>query len=269
MCNASNHPPGCNCGWGGVWYGSGGGDGFAHWLFNKPKAERKTGFQVATMSDLSGSVTSPNTTCPVCGAAVYYYESAYGGKVYFDELGPPWPKHPCTTREAISSPRSSAGKWSSEGWMPLKDVTITERPDVTGLYSATGVSLGKRISINFRSNQVVMADVFRYRLNEPGVFELSILDYNAIKMNWLVWSGMAAVDPTRYTGNLVCSVIHSHPQSVNKERPNSSVLKKPEMPKCPACSSHVKQERMAAHLERVHKVILISVCGEVTGRMFL
>jgi len=153
--------------------------------------------------------------------------------------------------------------------MPLKDVTITEKPEVTGLYTATGVSLGKRISINFRSNKVVMADVFRYRLKEAGKFELSILDYDAIKMTWLVWSGIAAVDPTCFTGNLVCSVIHSHPKPVNKERPNSSVHKKPEMPRCPACSSHVKQERMAAHLERVHKIFLISVDGVVTGRMIL
>jgi hypothetical protein len=40
----------------------------------------------------------PNATCPVCGERVFYYESPYGGRVFFDELGPPWPKHPCTDR---------------------------------------------------------------------------------------------------------------------------------------------------------------------------
>ncbi len=38
----------------------------------------------------------PNARCPVCGAAVYFWSNAAGSRVYFDEMGPPWPKHPCT-----------------------------------------------------------------------------------------------------------------------------------------------------------------------------
>ena len=37
----------------------------------------------------------PNATCPVCRAAVYFYKNEAGSRVYFDEMGPPWPKHPC------------------------------------------------------------------------------------------------------------------------------------------------------------------------------
>ncbi len=37
----------------------------------------------------------PNARCPVCGAEVYFYANAQGSRVYFDEMGPPWPKHPC------------------------------------------------------------------------------------------------------------------------------------------------------------------------------
>lgn len=37
-----------------------------------------------------------NALCPICGADVYFYENEFGSKVFFDELGPPWPKHPCT-----------------------------------------------------------------------------------------------------------------------------------------------------------------------------
>jgi hypothetical protein len=48
---------------------------------------------------LFASFTDPNATCPVCGARVFYYESPYGGRVFFDQLGPPWPKHPCTDSE--------------------------------------------------------------------------------------------------------------------------------------------------------------------------
>jgi hypothetical protein len=34
------------------------------------------------------------TYCPVCGRGVYFVEYN-GGCVWLDELGPPWPKHPC------------------------------------------------------------------------------------------------------------------------------------------------------------------------------
>jgi len=39
---------------------------------------------------------NPNAICPVCGEDVYYIEFWNGGRVFFDELGPPWPKHLCT-----------------------------------------------------------------------------------------------------------------------------------------------------------------------------
>jgi hypothetical protein len=38
----------------------------------------------------------PNASCPVCGASVFYYQNEHGSRVFFDELGWPWPKHPCT-----------------------------------------------------------------------------------------------------------------------------------------------------------------------------
>jgi hypothetical protein len=38
----------------------------------------------------------PNANCPVCGDPVFFYQNQFGSKVYFDELGKPWPKHPCT-----------------------------------------------------------------------------------------------------------------------------------------------------------------------------
>ena len=50
------------------------------------------------------SYTVPNATCPVCGETVFYYQSPNGGRVFFDDLGWPWPKHPCTDN------KRSAGK---------------------------------------------------------------------------------------------------------------------------------------------------------------
>lgn len=85
-CNAWNHSSNCSCGWGGGnGYGGNGGvrifDGFVWRLDRRPTAD---------------SFVNPNAICPVCGARVYFYQSPFGGRVFFDHLGPPWPKHPCT-----------------------------------------------------------------------------------------------------------------------------------------------------------------------------
>lgn len=42
------------------------------------------------------SYVNPNAHCPRCGVPVFFYQSPDGGRVFFDDLGWPWPKHPCT-----------------------------------------------------------------------------------------------------------------------------------------------------------------------------
>jgi len=50
------------------------------------------------------SYVNPNARCPVCGERVYFYQSPNGGRVFFDDLGWPWPKHRCT-----DNPKSQTG----------------------------------------------------------------------------------------------------------------------------------------------------------------
>lgn len=124
-CNAHNHPPNCQCGWGGDTGGgysyargasSSSADGF-DWTRSRP----------ATLE----SFINPNARCPVCGADVFYYRSPYDGRVFFDALGPPWPKHPCTdtgrggfgigtVQRAFSTrPRIAPLRASPWDWQPL------------------------------------------------------------------------------------------------------------------------------------------------------
>lgn len=42
------------------------------------------------------SYLNPNARCPLCGAIVFYYQSPTGGRVFFNNVGWPWEKHPCT-----------------------------------------------------------------------------------------------------------------------------------------------------------------------------
>lgn len=45
----------------------------------------------------------PNSRCPRCGQAVWFFRNSSGGCAYFDELGKPWPKHPCMDSRAVAN----------------------------------------------------------------------------------------------------------------------------------------------------------------------
>lgn len=103
-CNAWNHPDDCDCGWGGDT-----GDGHV-W----PPAP-------AAQTQFSDGFVNPNARCPVCEKSVFYYESEHGGKVWFDELGPPWPKHPCMASRSASI--SSYGEFLEFTGTPMSPTT--------------------------------------------------------------------------------------------------------------------------------------------------
>jgi len=49
-------------------------------------------------SDSGVPFTHP-TICPICGAFIFFHTNGNGDVVFFDELGPPWPKHPCLSSD--------------------------------------------------------------------------------------------------------------------------------------------------------------------------
>lgn len=127
MCNAHNHPPGCTCGWGGDGHIGSGGGGTGGALYS-------SALGAPSHFTALSSFTDPNARCPVCGAPVFFYRSPDGGRVFFDEIGPPWPKHPCTDSGAAywSAPiwvgKIGTGpySWQEDGWKPLFLVQIDE-----------------------------------------------------------------------------------------------------------------------------------------------
>jgi hypothetical protein len=131
MCNAWNHRPGCRCGWGGE--GHAGLSSFSSFgTYNSAYTARAPHWSVPPLTSTYTSYVNPNASCPVCGAPVFFYQSPSGGRVFFDELGPPWPKHPCTDHSSRPVPRLSVDAsqlsaapppmtytWQREGWQPF------------------------------------------------------------------------------------------------------------------------------------------------------
>jgi hypothetical protein len=67
--------------------------------------------KMGVLKSRSARFATPNARCPVCGEQVWYYQNEYGSRVFFDDIGWPWPKHPCTdtgTRSSLSATRPEA-----------------------------------------------------------------------------------------------------------------------------------------------------------------
>jgi hypothetical protein len=175
-CNAWNHPEHCACGWGGVFYGAGyrdGADDSWHW-------------------QRSDSYTTPNARCPRCLARVFFYRSPYGGSVYFDDLGPPWPKHPCMdtgrTAAATSPSRIPAVTASSRpvtmprrepGWRPMICDEVRRHPrcdQVVVLKVQGGPGAGSTLYAEFDRRLLDHRTPFLARRRKDGSVEISTLN---------------------------------------------------------------------------------------------
>ncbi|MUL17306.1 hypothetical protein [Aliivibrio fischeri] len=142
-----NHYPDCSCGWCYKLRGvSSGGDQ------RDNTVERSVG-NIREQSKVFVSYVNPNAFCPVCGITVYFYQSPYGGRVFFDSLGKPWEKHPCTDNKTLNVkiiqkkdlPTSNrVGKFEVNKFNPfiIKLVElfhITSRVKITGIYGQTNI----------------------------------------------------------------------------------------------------------------------------------
>jgi hypothetical protein len=106
MCNGWKHEPGCACGFGG-------------------DTGTACGLNGLTPLRSYESYVNRNARCPECSSPVFYFRAENGGRVFFDDLGPPWPKHPCTDRSPRTSVKieretvASAPRWERDAWKPF------------------------------------------------------------------------------------------------------------------------------------------------------
>jgi hypothetical protein len=84
-----NHFSDCLCGW--CNYGPG------DQRFNSLGAPIPS----VRLDELRTSFLNKNARCPECNANVYYFENSFGSRVFFDDVGRPWPKHSCTDNTRV------------------------------------------------------------------------------------------------------------------------------------------------------------------------
>jgi len=137
----------------------------------------------------SHSYTRP-ITCPVCGEAVFFM-SAHGGRVIFDELGPPWPKHSCTDT-ALAKPLATSTTandhvmtrryaWQEAGWLPVTEVLVEASNDSVRL---SGFHDGKQLAVSILLSELhylpdpvaeLACSQIHARHTVTGVYEVAFL----------------------------------------------------------------------------------------------
>jgi hypothetical protein len=132
MGKGHNHHADCGCGWCSSNWGNTRTDrSQLRKSMQSRDAERILKEQRAR-NGYSSCFISPNARCPVCNASVFYYQNDHGSRVFFDDLGPPWPKHPCTDNPNLNaratSPRPKLRPRGSR-------VEIVEAASLLGLYA--------------------------------------------------------------------------------------------------------------------------------------
>lgn len=110
---------------------------------------------------------NPNANCPVCGEPVFFYQNEYGSRVFFDEVGPPWPKHPCTDNANWAHHRKGdADARQSEPYGRNVDDVATIESWITSMWIDPQFEFEEK----YRSKPWVIASVAKRIKGAAGVF---------------------------------------------------------------------------------------------------
>lgn len=160
------------------------------------------------------SVTWP-TKCPRCKDSVFFFQCGCGSKVFFDELGPPWPIHDCDTSWTRNLPRTR----DNSGAVTVEispGVTIRRAPDNFSIDSGIISRVQRRkkqqdpiVAINpdQDSGQVTVVGVLREKRIEVDIATLLDLPQNSS----MVWGFLGPLARGRW------GKVTIHKQSSNED----------------------------------------------------
>jgi hypothetical protein len=120
----------------------------------------------------------PNARCPVCGRLVFFYQNAFGSKVYFDELGPPWQKHPCTATSA-EPVRSDA-----TGLLEVIEPTVRSLAEIRQVSTAIGIAGWIIAHSTKRRPDTAVRLVGKFKASDAWLLVLQSCDSNNDSQRW-------------------------------------------------------------------------------------
>lgn len=119
MCNGLNHRRDCKCGWG--------RDGYlsyeSGYVSPAVKSVARSFFE-----NRKTNITVPNFHC-FCGKKVFFFQDSNGGRVLFESLGHPWPKHFCLGKQYQKKILNL--NISPDEWVQMGHFRVMPSPDVS------------------------------------------------------------------------------------------------------------------------------------------
>ena len=201
MCNAWNHPINCRCGWGGEGHL---GKAFRSSLHADKQLASYADWTQEKYRNESLAFFTPNANCPVCGIEVYYYQSPEGGRVFFDELGPPWPKHPCTdalrkheslheshrlnkSNQASKKIGASVRRyaWQDHEWAPFVCDRVSTIPHDPHLTAISGIYRGAEIILFVTEKNLQPRAPYQMRRRDESSYFLSTAQFQGAALKVL------------------------------------------------------------------------------------
>lgn len=180
------------------------------------------------------SFVNPHAKCPVCGQEVFYYQSFHGSRVFFDSLGPPWPKHACTdnpivaskiTIRPVNSPAQESYKkiyaWQKDGWEPFYVFEIEE------------VHNNKYVSIfgEFKGNKIKVFIRNDYEFPRHSPIHLKTKDFQTFQLSTITSKSVTRSGlEVNYTGYSSLNLAHIYSKQHKKsDNSNDSISAKKKM----------------------------------------
>lgn len=119
---------------------------------------------------VQGCFVVPNAKCPVCGVPVFYYANQFGSRVYFDDLGPPWPKHPCTDQPRTRQPLIH------DAWKPITRRKRGEIQELIGAANTLGFLKNKQFGVRSKADWSLTVIEEVVRSGERNDVKASLID---------------------------------------------------------------------------------------------
>jgi hypothetical protein len=181
--------------------------------------------------------------CPICKKDVFFIRHN-GGSVWVDELGWPWPKHPCFHKdsEGDRSLRVLRANTQDRQIKPMLGLVIrikvNERPEPVTTFLAINCEDGKGrcISISGRG-KILIGQLVALDQNFSTLESADSISYKVIRND---------INPTELGLNskwLEDCWYQSTPKTIKEVN---------DLTHCPQCNAMIKPERLHRHIRRVH-----------------